>query len=180
MRTTYNPDSETASIMSGILDAFSAGILIYTGLVEVCFVFSPSSFTFTFTFTFLFPVLCPYSSLSFNPPLTPPSLPPSLPFLPLPPTQLTESYRTKRFAPLAPRPRIPLQQRNDGSFQPQTRLRARMYARWGGDYGFAWAVGLNTIPTSYSHSILRVFVFVGGLLYAHAHAHPSLTFQDGQ
>ena len=35
VRTTYNPDSTTASIVSGILDAFSAGILIYTGLVEV-------------------------------------------------------------------------------------------------------------------------------------------------
>ncbi|KAI0089462.1 ZIP-like iron-zinc transporter [Irpex rosettiformis] len=35
VRTTYNPDSETASIVSGILDAFSAGILIYTGLVEL-------------------------------------------------------------------------------------------------------------------------------------------------
>ncbi|EKM50161.1 uncharacterized protein PHACADRAFT_264732 [Phanerochaete carnosa HHB-10118-sp] len=35
VRTTYNPDSTTASIVSGILDAFSAGILIYTGLVEL-------------------------------------------------------------------------------------------------------------------------------------------------
>lgn len=34
-RSTYNPDSTTASIVSGILDAFSAGILIYTGLVEL-------------------------------------------------------------------------------------------------------------------------------------------------
>ena len=45
MRTTYNPDSTTASIVSGILDAFSAGILIYTGLVELMaheFMFSPS------------------------------------------------------------------------------------------------------------------------------------------
>lgn len=35
VRTTYNPDSTTASIVSGTLDAISAGILLYTGLVEV-------------------------------------------------------------------------------------------------------------------------------------------------
>ena len=35
VRSTYNPESTTASIVSGVLDAFSAGILIYTGLVEV-------------------------------------------------------------------------------------------------------------------------------------------------
>ncbi|KAI0076574.1 ZIP-like iron-zinc transporter [Panus rudis PR-1116 ss-1] len=35
VRTTYNPESTTASIVSGILDSFSAGILIYTGLVEL-------------------------------------------------------------------------------------------------------------------------------------------------
>ena len=35
VRTTYNPDSTTASIVSGVLDSFSAGILIYTALVEV-------------------------------------------------------------------------------------------------------------------------------------------------
>ncbi|KAK7687242.1 hypothetical protein QCA50_009747 [Cerrena zonata] len=35
IRTTYNPGSTTASIVSGILDAFSSGILIYTGLVEL-------------------------------------------------------------------------------------------------------------------------------------------------
>ncbi|KAH9852172.1 ZIP zinc/iron transport family [Lenzites betulinus] len=35
VRTTYNPDSTTASIVSGILDAFSSGILLYTGLVEL-------------------------------------------------------------------------------------------------------------------------------------------------
>ena len=35
IRSTYNPGSTTASIVSGVLDAFSAGILIYTGLVEV-------------------------------------------------------------------------------------------------------------------------------------------------
>lgn len=35
VRTTYNPDSARASIVSGVLDALSAGILIYTGLVEL-------------------------------------------------------------------------------------------------------------------------------------------------
>lgn len=35
IRTTYNPESTQASIVSGILDSLSAGILIYTGLVEV-------------------------------------------------------------------------------------------------------------------------------------------------
>lgn len=34
-RTTYNPGSTTASIVSGVLDSLSAGILMYTGLVEV-------------------------------------------------------------------------------------------------------------------------------------------------
>jgi zinc transporter ZupT len=35
VRTTYNPESTTASIVSGVMDSLSAGILIYTGLVEV-------------------------------------------------------------------------------------------------------------------------------------------------
>ncbi|KAE9392950.1 ZIP-like iron-zinc transporter [Gymnopus androsaceus JB14] len=35
LRTTYNPNSATASIVSGVLDSLSAGILIYTGLVEL-------------------------------------------------------------------------------------------------------------------------------------------------
>ncbi|KAJ7627119.1 Zinc/iron permease [Roridomyces roridus] len=35
IRSTYNPGSTTASIVSGVLDALSAGILIYTGLVEL-------------------------------------------------------------------------------------------------------------------------------------------------
>ena len=35
VRSSYNPGSATASIVSGVLDAFSSGILIYTGLVEV-------------------------------------------------------------------------------------------------------------------------------------------------
>lgn len=42
IRNTYNPDSTTASIVSGVMDSLSAGILLYTGLVEVnlsCFLF---------------------------------------------------------------------------------------------------------------------------------------------
>lgn len=35
IRSTYNPGSTTASIISGTLDSLSSGILIYTGLVEV-------------------------------------------------------------------------------------------------------------------------------------------------
>ncbi|KAF9031366.1 ZIP-like iron-zinc transporter [Hymenopellis radicata] len=35
VRTSYNPGSATASIVSGVLDSLSAGILIYTGLVEL-------------------------------------------------------------------------------------------------------------------------------------------------
>ncbi|THH10716.1 hypothetical protein EW146_g8287 [Bondarzewia mesenterica] len=35
IRTTYNPGTARASIVSGVLDALSAGILIYTGLVEL-------------------------------------------------------------------------------------------------------------------------------------------------
>ncbi|KAF5355333.1 hypothetical protein D9758_006057 [Tetrapyrgos nigripes] len=35
VRTTYNPGTATASIVSGVLDSLSAGILIYTGLVEL-------------------------------------------------------------------------------------------------------------------------------------------------
>lgn len=35
VRETYSPESVTASIVSGILDAISAGILLYTGLVEL-------------------------------------------------------------------------------------------------------------------------------------------------
>jgi len=35
VRTSYNPGSATASIVSGVMDSLSAGILIYTGLVEV-------------------------------------------------------------------------------------------------------------------------------------------------
>jgi zinc transporter 1/2/3 len=35
VRTTYNPNSTTALIVSGIFDCFSSGILLYTGLVEL-------------------------------------------------------------------------------------------------------------------------------------------------
>lgn len=35
LRTTYNSGSFTANVVSGVLDAISAGILIYTGLVEL-------------------------------------------------------------------------------------------------------------------------------------------------
>ncbi|KAJ5812286.1 hypothetical protein N7474_008587 [Penicillium riverlandense] len=44
LRTTYNPNSITANIVSGVLDSISAGILIYTGLVELLardFLFDP-------------------------------------------------------------------------------------------------------------------------------------------
>ncbi|KIM60684.1 hypothetical protein SCLCIDRAFT_16254 [Scleroderma citrinum Foug A] len=35
VRETYNPRSATASIVSGVMDSLSAGILLYTGLVEL-------------------------------------------------------------------------------------------------------------------------------------------------
>lgn len=35
VRSTYNPEGTTASIVAGVLDSLSAGILIYTGLVEL-------------------------------------------------------------------------------------------------------------------------------------------------
>ena len=44
LRTTYNPGSFTANVVSGVLDSMSAGILIYTGLVELLardFLFNP-------------------------------------------------------------------------------------------------------------------------------------------
>jgi zinc transporter 1/2/3 len=44
VRTTYNSGSFTANIVSGIFDSVSAGILIYTGLVELLardFLFNP-------------------------------------------------------------------------------------------------------------------------------------------
>ena len=45
LRTTYNAGSFTANVVSGVLDAISAGILIYTGLVELLakdFLFNPN------------------------------------------------------------------------------------------------------------------------------------------
>lgn len=45
LRTTYNPGSFTANVVSGVLDSMSAGILIYTGLVELLardFLFNPA------------------------------------------------------------------------------------------------------------------------------------------
>ncbi|KAI5123500.1 hypothetical protein M0805_006660 [Coniferiporia weirii] len=44
VRSTYNPNSTLASIVSGVLDSLSAGVLIYTGLVELLaheFLFNP-------------------------------------------------------------------------------------------------------------------------------------------
>jgi zinc transporter 1/2/3 len=44
LRTTYDSGSFTANVVSGVLDAISAGILIYTGLVELLardFLFNP-------------------------------------------------------------------------------------------------------------------------------------------
>lgn len=44
IRTTYNEASMTANIVSGVLDSISAGILIYTGFVELLardFLFNP-------------------------------------------------------------------------------------------------------------------------------------------
>ncbi|CAK7273549.1 hypothetical protein SEPCBS57363_005707 [Sporothrix epigloea] len=44
LRTTYNGNSFTANMVSGILDSISAGILVYTGLVELLardFLFNP-------------------------------------------------------------------------------------------------------------------------------------------
>ncbi|KZT55818.1 ZIP zinc/iron transport family [Calocera cornea HHB12733] len=44
VRSTYNPGSATASIVSGVLDSTSAGVLLYTGLVELLaheFLFNP-------------------------------------------------------------------------------------------------------------------------------------------
>jgi len=44
LRTTYNSGSFTADVVSGVLDSISAGILIYTGLVELLardFLFNP-------------------------------------------------------------------------------------------------------------------------------------------
>ncbi|OCL10341.1 ZIP zinc/iron transport family [Glonium stellatum] len=48
VRTTYNPGSFTANVVSGVFDSISAGILIYTGLVELLardFLFDPERTT---------------------------------------------------------------------------------------------------------------------------------------
>ncbi|KAL8717017.1 MAG: hypothetical protein Q9225_005705 [Loekoesia sp. 1 TL-2023] len=45
LRTTYAPGSQTALIVNGVFDSISAGILIYTGMVELMaheFMFSPT------------------------------------------------------------------------------------------------------------------------------------------
>lgn len=45
VHTTYDPNSFTANVVSGVLDSISAGILIYTGLVELMardFIFDPN------------------------------------------------------------------------------------------------------------------------------------------
>lgn len=44
VRTTYEPESYTANVVSGVLDSISAGILLWTGLVELLardFIFDP-------------------------------------------------------------------------------------------------------------------------------------------
>ena len=54
MREPCDPKSATASVVSGVLDVFSAGVLIYTGLVGVrgfwffVFLLFLSSFMFSF------------------------------------------------------------------------------------------------------------------------------------
>ena len=56
LRTTYNPGSFTANVVSGVLDALSAGILLYTGLVELLardFLFSPERTRKTKRLTFM-------------------------------------------------------------------------------------------------------------------------------
>ncbi|KAI4124525.1 MAG: hypothetical protein LQ347_005705 [Umbilicaria vellea] len=45
VRTSYDPGSFTANVVSGVLDSMSAGVLIYTGLVELLardFLFNPT------------------------------------------------------------------------------------------------------------------------------------------
>lgn len=59
LRTTYNPGSFTANVVSGVLDAMSAGILLYTGLVELLardFLFNPYRTKDNFRLTFM--VVC--------------------------------------------------------------------------------------------------------------------------
>ena len=35
IRSTYNPNSQTALITTGVFDSVSAGLLIYTGMIEL-------------------------------------------------------------------------------------------------------------------------------------------------
>jgi zinc transporter 1/2/3 len=56
LRTTYNSGSYTANVVSGVLDSISAGILIYTGLVELLardFLFNPELTRNTKRLTFM-------------------------------------------------------------------------------------------------------------------------------
>ncbi|KAK9344255.1 Zinc/iron permease [Lipomyces starkeyi] len=56
VRTTYSSGSFTANIISGVLDSISAGILIYTGLVELLardFLFNPHRTTSSSQLTFV-------------------------------------------------------------------------------------------------------------------------------
>lgn len=49
LRATYDPSSQIALLVSGILDAISSGILLYTGLVELLaheFLFSRGNFSY--------------------------------------------------------------------------------------------------------------------------------------
>lgn len=56
VRTTYNPGSFTANVVSGVLDSISAGILIYTGFVELLardFIFNPQRTKNNFRLAFM-------------------------------------------------------------------------------------------------------------------------------
>lgn len=46
-RQTYNDNSGTKNAVAGVLDAFSAGILLYTGLVEVSILLPGTSLAVT-------------------------------------------------------------------------------------------------------------------------------------
>ena len=65
VRTSYNPDSTTPSIVSGILDSLSAGVLIYTGLVEVSKLPFFARACGTFWLIILFCISFSYSPTSF-------------------------------------------------------------------------------------------------------------------
>lgn len=44
VRSTFNPESQTTLVVNGVFDSISAGILVYTSLVELVahdFLFSP-------------------------------------------------------------------------------------------------------------------------------------------